>query len=94
MKKVSFELTPALARFVEFGCSTPFARLGEVLPISIGMRFSWCQSIKIFPQAGYSFFTFEELRRIHTLAEVNDLILAIRSFHGVPVIEVSHYFKS
>ena len=94
MEKVSFELTPALARFVEFGCSTPFARLGEVFPVSIGMRFSWVQSIKIFPQNGFSFFTFEELRRLHTLAEVNDLVLAIRSFHGVPVIEVSDYYKS
>ena len=94
MKKVSFELTPALARFVDFGCSTTFARLGVVFPVSIGMRFSWCQSIKIFPQDGFSFFTFEELRRFHTLAEVNNLVFAIRSFHGVPVIEVSDYYKS
>ena len=89
--EISFELSESLRLFLSIGSNHKFLRLGVKFPVSIRRRYTFSQSIVIYNELGYDFFTANEIRRFMSLAECLDLAFAITAENGVPVIEITDY---
>lgn len=87
----NFELVPALRQFVNAMVNSPRPLIGDKLPISIHQRYPGHQTIVIFPEDGYSFFSSREFYRILTFAEVFDCEVYIHSYGDIPTIHVDSY---
>lgn len=90
----NFKLVPALRQFVNAQVNSPRPLIGDKLPISIQKRYTGYQTIVIFPEDGYNFFSSREVVRILTFAEVFNCEVFILSNGDVPTIEVTSYHKS
>lgn len=86
-----FTLSRKLRLFlqIENGFSYPF--LGERLPVSVGRKRFYGQTLSIYPHDGYNFFTSKEVERLTWIANSLQLYLCIFSNCNCPVIEITDY---
>lgn len=89
--KTNFELSKKLRMFLDVACNYKSLTLGEKCPVSIRRRYSWSQSMVIYPEADYNFFTSREIMRYLSLAEGLCLDASIDVENGLPVITISDY---
>lgn len=87
----NFELSERLRLFVQVACNYKSLTLGDKCPVSIRRRYSWSQSIVIYPVDGYDFFTSNEVICYLTLAEGLRLNSSVDIENGFPVITISDY---
>lgn len=87
-----FSLNPRLRQLVDVLVSAPRIGVGDKLPISIRKPYEHVQSVIIFPEDGYNFFTSTEVSRIQQLVEIFDCSVIIRVYGDVPVIDIAAYF--
>lgn len=87
----NFELTEKLRMYFAVACNNKLLTLGNRCPVSIRRRYSWSQSIVIYPEADYDFFTSKEVMRYLSLAESLYLDSSIDVENGLPVITISDY---
>lgn len=86
-----FTLLRQLRLFIRMDNDFRYPLLGEKLPVSVGCRTSLGQSVYIYPQDGYSFFTSSEVERIICIAKSLQMHYAIYSDGNNPIIKVSCY---
>lgn len=87
----NFELTEKLRMYLNIACNYRSLTLGNRCPVSIRRRYSWSQSMVIYPEADYDFFTSKEVMRYLSLAESLCLDVSIDVENGLPVITISDY---
>ena len=87
----NFDLTPALRQFVSLAAANRRFGFGDKFPVSIRRRYSFSQTLYVFPDGDYSFFMGKEIVRIFMLAEALNLEVLISSLGSVPVIEIADY---
>lgn len=87
----NFKLSERLRLFVQVAANYKSLTLGDKLPLSIRKQYSWSQTIVIYPESDYDFFTGREVMRILSLAESLNLDSAMSTENGVPVIEITDY---
>lgn len=86
-----FELSKSLRLFLSLGSNHKFLRLGKNLPVSIRKRYTFSQSIVIYQERDYDFFTAREIQYLMSLAESLVLDFSVTAENGVPVIEITDY---
>lgn len=86
-----FELSKSLRLFLSLGSNHKFLRLGQKFPVSIRRRYTFSQSIVIYQESDYDFFTSREIQRLMSLAESLELDFSVTAENGVPVIEITDY---
>lgn len=86
-----FKLSKRLRLYLQVACDFKSLTLGVKCPVSIRRRYSWSQSIVIYPEADYDFFTSKEVMRYLLLAESLCLDSSIDVENGLPVITISDY---
>lgn len=89
--KSNFKLTPSLKHFLKIGANSKYIQIGIMYPVSIRMRYTYSQSIEIFPNGDYDFWMANEVSRILELAKVLSLTASVKSRNNVVVIEVTDY---
>ena len=89
--KSNFELSRKLRMFLNVACDYRSLTLGDRCPVSIRRRYSWSQSIVIYPEADYDFFTSKEVMRYLSLAESLCLDCSVDVENGLPIITISDY---
>lgn len=89
--KSNFELSEKLRLYLQVACDYRHFKLGDRCPVSIRRRYSWSQSMIIFPEAGYDFFTSKEVMCYLSLAESLCLDSSIDVENGLPVITITDY---
>lgn len=89
--KSNFELSVKLRMYLDVACNYKSFALGNRCPVSIRRRYSWSQSIVIYPEADYDFFTSKEVMRYLSLAESLCLDSSIDVENGLPIITISDY---
>lgn len=87
----NFELSTKLRLFLSLGSNHKFLRLGKKLPVSIRRRYTFSQSIVIYQECGYDFFTGREISRLLKLTDSLELDFSVTTENGVPVIEITDY---
>ena len=87
----NFELSKKLRMYLYIACNRRSLTLGEKCPVSIRKRYTWSQSIVIYPEADYDFFLSREVMRYLSLAESLCLDSSIDVENGLPVITISDY---
>ena len=87
----NFKLSEKLRMYLNIACNYKSLTLGNRCPVSIRRRYSWSQSIVIYPEAGYNFFLSREVMRYFTLAESLCLDSSIDVENGLPIITISDY---
>lgn len=87
----NFELSEKLRLYLHVACNYRFLTLGEKCPVSIRRRYSFSQSIVIYPADGFDFFTFNEISCYLTLAEGLRLKSSIDIENGLPIITITDY---
>lgn len=86
-----FVLTAMLRLFLSIGSNYRVLTLGDRLPVSIRKRYSYSQTIVIYPESDYDFFLSNEVTCYLSLAKSLNLDASISVENGVPVIEISDY---
>lgn len=89
----NFDLSPVLRQFLDVTARSSREYIGEKLYISIRRRYQWSQSLVLYPEDGYNFMTMHEVQFILNAAQVLYLYVCVRVENGLPVIEVTEYFK-
>ena len=87
----NFVLSEKLRLFLSLGSSHKFLRLGNRFPVSIRKRYTFSQTIVIYQEFDYGFFTAREIRYLMLLADTLDLDLAVSVENGLPVVEITDY---
>lgn len=87
----NFKLSEKLRMFLNIACNYKSLTLGNSCPVSIRRHYSCSQSIVIYPEADYDFFTSREVMRYLSLAESLCLDSSIDVENGLPVITISDY---
>ena len=87
----NFVLSEKMRLFLSIGSSNEFLRLGDKFAVSIRKRYSFSQTMMIYQESGYDFFTIRQLHFFMSLAESLGLCFFVTAENGVPVIEVSDY---
>ena len=87
----NFQLSEKLRLFLNVACGYRSFSLGYRCPVSIRRRYSFSQSIVIYPEDGYDFFTSKEVMRFLSLAENLTLDSSIEVENGLPVLTISDY---
>lgn len=88
----NFNLTPALRQFLNVTANSSREYIGEKLYVSIRRRYTWSQTIVLFPEDGYNFMMGCEVQHIINAADVLNLDVCIRVKENLPVIEVTDYY--
>lgn len=86
---VSFKLSEPLRIFLNIGSSDSVCALGDKLPVSIRKRNHFSQSLIIYPECGYSFFSSFEVRYLLSYAANLRLDAFVSFENGLPVIQIS-----
>ena len=86
-----FSLSPKLAQFVAIGCSWSYLELGKMYPISIRRKYTFSQTLCIFPNSDFNFFMAREVVRIYEVAKVLDLDCVVCPHGSVVCVEVTDY---
>lgn len=89
--KSNFELSEKLRLYLKVACNYKSLTLGVRCPVSIRRQYSWSQSIVIYPEAAFDFFTSNEVVCYLTLAKGLCLDATIDVENGLPVITISDY---
>lgn len=89
--KANFILSEKLRLFLSLGSSHKFLSLGMKFPVSIRKRYSFSQTMMIYQESGFDFFTMRELHYFMSLADSLGLSFYVTVENGVPVIEISDY---
>lgn len=87
----NFVLSEKLQLFMQVACNYRALTLGERFPVSIRRSYTYSQSIIIYPEGDYSFFTSKEVMCFITLATSLNLDSFVETENGVAVIKVSDY---
>lgn len=87
----NFELSEKLRLYLQVACNYRSLTLGVKCPVSIRRRYSWSQSIVIYPEAGYDFFLSREVMCYLSLANGLCLDSSIDVENGLPIITISDY---
>ena len=87
----NFVLSEKLRLFLSLGSGHKFLTLGNKFPVSIRKRCCFSQTIIIYQESDYHFFTIRELHFFMSLAESLGLSFYVTAENGVPVIEISDY---
>lgn len=87
----NFVLSERLKLFIQVACNYGVLTLGERFPVSIRKRYTYSQSIYIYPERDYSFFTANEVLSFISLANGLNLDSFVESENGVVVIKISDY---
>lgn len=87
----NFVLSEKLRLFLSIGSCHKFLTLGNKLPVSIRKRCSFSQTIMIYQESGYDFFTIRELHYFMSLADSLSLAFYVTAENGVAVIEITDY---
>lgn len=85
----NFVLSEKLRLFLSIGSRYRVMTLGDRLPVSIRRRYSFSQSIYIYPESDYDFFLMNEVMCFISLAKGLELNAYVTIENGVPVIEVT-----
>lgn len=86
-----FSLIPQLRQLVDVLVSAPNCKVGDGLPISIWRRFSYSQTIVIFPEDGYNFFMPTEINCILAFVEIYKCSAIITAIGDIPVVKITAY---
>lgn len=86
-----FTLSRKLRLFLQIENGFSFPYLGEKLPVSVGRKRFYGQTLSIYPHDGYNFFTSKEVERLTWIANSLQLCLCIFSKCSSPVIEITDY---
>lgn len=86
-----FTLSRKLRLFLQIENGFMFPLLGEKLPVSVGRKRFYGQTLCIFPHDGYNFFSSREVERLTWIANSLQLELCIFSKCSSPVIEITDY---
>lgn len=86
-----FELSKKLRLYLQVACNYRSLTLGNRCPVSIRRQYSLSQSIVIYPEADYDFFTSKEVMCYLSLAESLCLDSSIDVENGLPIITISDY---
>lgn len=89
----NFDLSPVLRQFLDLTARSSREFIGKELYVSIRRRYQWSQSLVLYPEDGYNFMTMHEVQFILNAANVLYLSFSFRVENGLPVIEVTEYFK-
>lgn len=89
--KSNFKLSEKLRLFLSIGSSHKFLTLGVSFSVSIRKRYSFSQTIVIYQEFGYDFFTAREIRYLMSIAVSLDLDFSVTVENGLPVIEITDY---
>lgn len=89
--KSNFNLSEKLRLFLSIGSSYRVLTLGDKYPVSIRRRYSFSQTIVIYPESDYDFFTSNEVMCFLSLAKGLDLDASVTIENEVPVIEITDY---
>lgn len=89
--KSNFELSEKLRLYLQVACDYRAMTLGVKCPVSIRRRYSWSQSIVIYPEASFDFFTSREVLCYVSLANGLGLDSTIDVENDLPVITISDY---
>lgn len=87
----NFVLSEKLRLFLSLGSGHKFLVLGDKFPVSIRKSYSFSQSIMIYQESGYDFFTIRELHYFMSLADSLSLSFYVTVENGVTVIEITDY---
>lgn len=87
----NFKLSEKLRLYLQVACNYKSMTLGVRCPVSIRRQYSWSQSIVIYPEADYDFFTSNEVMCYLSLAKGLCLDASIDVENGLPVITISDY---
>jgi hypothetical protein len=87
----NFVLSEKLKLFMQVACNYRALTLGERFPVSIRRSYTYSQSIIIYPERDYPFFTANEIMCFITLASGLNLDSFVETENGVVVIKVSDY---
>lgn len=87
----NFVLSEKLRLFLSLGSNHKFLRLGKKLPVSIRRRYTFSQSIVVYQERGYDFFTACEIQHLMSLVDSLVLDFSVTAENGVPVIEITDY---
>ena len=89
----NFDLTPVLRQFLDVTANGSCEYVGKRLYVSIRKRYQWAQTIVLYPENDYNFMTGKEVQHVLNAAGVLGLDVCIRVENGLPVIEVTDYFR-
>lgn len=89
--KSNFKLSEKLRLYLQVACDYRALTLGVKCPVSIRRQYSWSQSIVIYPEADFDFFTSNEVMCYLSLAKGLCLDASIDVENGLPVITISDY---
>lgn len=87
----NFVLSEKLRLYLSIGSSHKFLTLGVRFPVSIRRRYTFTQSIVIYQEFNYDFFTAREIRYLMSIAVSLDLDFSITVENGLPVVEITDY---
>lgn len=88
----NFELSEKLRLYLQVASNYRALPLGDRCAVSIRMRYRYSQSIVIYPESFYDFFTCDEVMCYVSLAKGLSLDSFIEVENGLPVIVISEYF--
>lgn len=86
-----FKLSEKLRLFLSIGSSHMFLSLGVRFPVSIRKRYTFSQTIVIYQEFDYNFFTAREIRYLMSIAISLDLDFSVTAENGLPVVEITDY---
>lgn len=88
-----FTLSRKLRLFLQIENGFRFPYLGEKLPVSVSRKMFYGQSLYIYPQDRYNFFSSKEVERLTWIANSLQLGLWICSRCDNPLIEIHDDLK-
>ena len=88
----NFQLSPRLREFINYSQRCFPRDLGDRYPMSIRKKYSFSQTILIFPDEEYNFFMGSELSRFIRIANDMRLDVCVCTLYGIVVVEVTDYF--
>lgn len=87
----NFELSSRLRLFLSIAVQGRCSFIGSKCPVSIRKRYTFSQSLVIYPESDYSFFTANEVMSFISLANDFNLDAFVETENGVAVIKISDY---
>ena len=88
----NFELSSRLRLFLQLATQYEYHYIGVKCPVSIRRRYSSSQSLVIYPENEYDFFSAREIEKTLVLVNALDLAVMVSAENGLPIMEVTDYF--
>lgn len=87
----NFELSAKLRLFLSLAADRGSVKVGVKCPVSVRKRYRFAQTIVIYPEAEYNFFTWREVQGCFSVVDVLGLDCCVSVENGLPVLEISDY---